>query len=151
MSNSSYCCNLPLLIFLLSLINNFKFSQSHPDPTYGFIPVALTQANFKLQKPYDVPLEQRYSFQNGTHKLWVYADDKPHNPGSLTQPRTEIRIHVRIVYTLLQTLTSFFYHIYSLIFKITINYGLIYCYLGILTNIIMYNWWLKSYNLIVKL
>ncbi|KAK4722227.1 hypothetical protein R3W88_012460 [Solanum pinnatisectum] len=26
------------------------------------------------------------------HRLWVYADDKPYDPNSLTQPRTEIRI-----------------------------------------------------------
>jgi hypothetical protein len=42
--------------------------------------------------PYDIPLEQRYSFVNGVHRLWVYADDKPHNPNSNTQPRTEIQI-----------------------------------------------------------
>ncbi|KAJ7974049.1 citrate-binding protein-like [Quillaja saponaria] len=35
-----------------------------------------------MQKPYDIPLEQRYSFINGVHRLWVYADDKPHNPTS---------------------------------------------------------------------
>ncbi|XAR48662.1 hypothetical protein NMG60_11031552 [Bertholletia excelsa] len=62
------------------------------DPTDGFINVPLTPDNFELQRPYDIPLEQRYSYQNGVHRLWVYADDKPHNPTSRTQPRTEIRI-----------------------------------------------------------
>ncbi|MED6159910.1 hypothetical protein PIB30_046688 [Stylosanthes scabra] len=28
----------------------------------------------------------------GVHRMWVYADDKPHEPTSFTQPRTEIRI-----------------------------------------------------------
>ncbi|GMP79842.1 hypothetical protein CsSME_00035196 [Camellia sinensis var. sinensis] len=62
------------------------------DPTDGFTNIPLTESNFKLQKPYDIPLEQRYSFQNGVHRLWVYADDKPYDPSSPAQPRTEIRI-----------------------------------------------------------
>ncbi|XP_028068443.1 putative uncharacterized protein DDB_G0277255 [Camellia sinensis] len=62
------------------------------NPTDGFTNIPLTESNFKLQKPYDIPLEQRCSFQNGVHRLWVNADDKPYNPSSPTQPRTEIRI-----------------------------------------------------------
>ncbi|CAL5348595.1 unnamed protein product [Camellia sinensis] len=62
------------------------------NPTDGFTNIPLTESNFKLQKPYDIPLEQRCSFQNGVHRLWVYADDKPYDPSSPTQPRTEIRI-----------------------------------------------------------
>ncbi|GFS37510.1 hypothetical protein Acr_00g0052340 [Actinidia rufa] len=62
------------------------------DPTDGFTNIPLKDWNFELQKPYDIPLEERYSFQNGVHKLWVCADDKPHDPNSHTQPRTEIRI-----------------------------------------------------------
>ncbi|GMP79853.1 hypothetical protein CsSME_00035204 [Camellia sinensis var. sinensis] len=73
------------------------------NPTDGFTNIPLTESNFKLQKPYDIPLEQRCSFQNGVHRLWVYADDKPYNPSSPTQPRTEIRIlvlslHLNFVY-----------------------------------------------------
>ncbi|KAK4253093.1 hypothetical protein QN277_010913 [Acacia crassicarpa] len=62
------------------------------DPTDGFTLVPLTDANFVIQKPYDIPLEQRYSFKDGVHRLWVYADDKPLDPSSNTQPRTEIHI-----------------------------------------------------------
>ncbi|CAL1412796.1 unnamed protein product [Linum trigynum] len=62
------------------------------DPADGFKQVELTERNFKLQKPYDVPLEKRYSFKNGVHRLWVYDDDKPFKPHSTTLPRTEIRI-----------------------------------------------------------
>ncbi|KAL7208635.1 hypothetical protein ACSBR1_030383 [Camellia fascicularis] len=63
-----------------------------PNPTDGFTTIPLTESNFKLQKPYDIPLGQRYSFQNGVHRLWVYADDKPYDPSSPSQPCTEIRI-----------------------------------------------------------
>ncbi|XP_028798248.1 citrate-binding protein-like [Neltuma alba] len=62
------------------------------DPTHGFIPVALDSSNFHVQKPYDVPVNQRYSFSNGVHKLCVYSTDKPHTTDSPTLPRTEIRI-----------------------------------------------------------
>ncbi|KAL3504490.1 hypothetical protein ACH5RR_034331 [Cinchona calisaya] len=73
------------------LINCFLLSAA--DPTDGFTNVPLTEANFEIQRPYNVPLDERYSFENGIRKLWVYADDKPHDPNSETQPRTEVRIH----------------------------------------------------------
>ncbi|XP_035547303.1 citrate-binding protein-like [Juglans regia] len=86
-------CFSYLLIFSVLAGSMEKFNLScGANPTYGFTAVPLTEANFKLQKPYDIPLEQRYSYVNGVHKLWVYADDKPHNPSSHTQPRTEIRM-----------------------------------------------------------
>ncbi|KAK4264814.1 hypothetical protein QN277_025941 [Acacia crassicarpa] len=62
------------------------------DPTQGFSAVALDSSNFKVQKPYDVAVNQRYSFSNGVHRLWVYSTDKPFTPSSDTLPRTEIRI-----------------------------------------------------------
>ncbi|PIN01944.1 hypothetical protein CDL12_25549 [Handroanthus impetiginosus] len=83
--------NMALLIILLVITNCYILCKS-TDPTDGFTNVQLTEENFKIQRPYDVPLEERYSYQNGTHRLWVYADDKPHDPNSNTQPRTEIRI-----------------------------------------------------------
>ncbi|KAJ9670949.1 hypothetical protein PVL29_027098 [Vitis rotundifolia] len=61
------------------------------DPTDGFTPVPLHQSNFEVQKPYDVPQNQRYSHINGVHKLWVYSTDKAHTTSSHTAPRTEIR------------------------------------------------------------
>ena len=78
------------MLFLLCL----GTSSSTADPTEGFTAVPLTEANFELQKPYDIPLSERYSFENGIRRLWVYADDKPHDPNSRTQPRTEVRIKV---------------------------------------------------------
>ncbi|CDP12835.1 unnamed protein product [Coffea canephora] len=62
------------------------------DPTDGFSPVSLSTANFQVQKPYDVPVNQRYSYVGGVHKLWVYKTDKPFSAGSTTKPRTEVRI-----------------------------------------------------------
>ncbi|KAI3806422.1 hypothetical protein L1987_22327 [Smallanthus sonchifolius] len=78
-----------LLVFVITLMGCFLINDAHIDPTYGFVEVV---PNFEYQKPYDTPLDQRYSYQNGTHRFWVYADDKPHYLGSNTQPRTEIRI-----------------------------------------------------------
>ncbi|KAK6259023.1 hypothetical protein SCA6_013497, partial [Theobroma cacao] len=47
---------------------------------------------FELHKPYDMAANERYSFSNGEHRLWVYSTDKPHYQGSTTKPRTEIKI-----------------------------------------------------------
>ncbi|CAI0396161.1 unnamed protein product [Linum tenue] len=67
-------------------------AASAGDPTDGFTEVPLKPSNIALQKPYDVPLDQRYSFIDGVHRMWVYSDDKPFSRHSDTQPRTEIRI-----------------------------------------------------------
>lgn len=88
-----------LFLVTLSLITLLNLEQiAHGwvpvDPTEGFISLPLNQSNFVIQRPFNVPQEQRYSFVNGTHKLWVYSTDKPHSPTSHTRPRTEIRIHV---------------------------------------------------------
>lgn len=85
-----------LLLFLVVLIFFIDDARmvSLVDPTYGFVDVMLNESNFEYQKPYDTPLCQRYIYQNGTHRFWVYSDDKPHHLGSNTQPRTEIRILV---------------------------------------------------------
>ncbi|CAL5348597.1 unnamed protein product [Camellia sinensis] len=75
------------LVVVVVIVENSGISNSFcmlcgvpPDPTNGFTNVALTEYNFELQKPYDIPLEQRYSYYNGVRKLWVYVDDKPHDP-----------------------------------------------------------------------
>ncbi|KAH6765407.1 hypothetical protein C2S52_016390 [Perilla frutescens var. hirtella] len=60
--------------------------------TKGFISQNLNESNIVIQRPYDVPENERYSFKNGVHKLWVFKTDKPHTPISRTNPRTEIRI-----------------------------------------------------------
>ncbi|PHT31922.1 Citrate-binding protein [Capsicum baccatum] len=56
--------------------------------------VPISQSNFQIQKPYDVPVNQRYSFIDGVHRCWVFKTDKPHTTTSQTKPRIEIRITV---------------------------------------------------------
>ncbi|KAH7565974.1 hypothetical protein ACOSP7_022140 [Xanthoceras sorbifolium] len=63
------------------------------DPTKGFVSVPLDNSNLEVQRPYNVPEDQRYSFKNGVHRLWVLSTDKPHSLTSKTKPRTEIRIN----------------------------------------------------------
>ena len=94
---STKCYNMLIFFAFVSLVlldNVSALTGVLADPTNGFVAVPLTESNFEIQKPYDVPVEQRYSFVNGVRRLWVYADDKPHDPNSRTQPRTEIRIRV---------------------------------------------------------
>ncbi|CAL1384544.1 unnamed protein product [Linum trigynum] len=62
------------------------------DPTEGFVALPLAASDMKVQWPYDLKKEERYSFENGVHTLRVYSTDKPLKIGSPTRPRTEIRI-----------------------------------------------------------
>jgi len=69
------------------------------DPTKGFTAVSLSESNFVLQKPYDLPSDARYRFRGGVRQLWVLSSDKPHTNQSNTKPRTEIRMTVCTVTT----------------------------------------------------
>ncbi|CAI9758295.1 unnamed protein product [Fraxinus pennsylvanica] len=62
------------------------------DPTHGFIELPFNSSFYHIQKPYNLPVEQRYSFINGVHKLWVLSTDKPLSRNSPTKPRSEIII-----------------------------------------------------------
>lgn len=42
--------------------------------------------------PHDVPLNERYTNENGVEHLLVYQDDAPFQEGSGTKPRSEVRI-----------------------------------------------------------
>jgi hypothetical protein len=66
-----------------------------PTPTPGTcITCGWTQysASYSVQKPYDLPLSDRFSYSNGIFTMWVYGDDKPFSSGSTTGPRTEVRV-----------------------------------------------------------
>ncbi|XP_020592928.1 citrate-binding protein-like [Phalaenopsis equestris] len=78
--------------FLLSFSLTTDFLLfCNADPTDGFVPLPLSDENFNIQRPYDVPLVDRYSFVYGVHRMWVYSSDKPFEVGNPTLPRTEIR------------------------------------------------------------
>lgn len=65
--------------------------------TDGFTAVELSEAQFKVQKPYDVPLSDRYELTaGGVRRMWVYATDKPITTSHPGGPRTEIKIEVRM-------------------------------------------------------
>ncbi|KAK3411531.1 hypothetical protein EUGRSUZ_I00283 [Eucalyptus grandis] len=55
-------------LLLLPLISASTPSSSKgwpSDPIYGFEELPLNQSNFDIQRPYDIPEEERYSFQHG--------------------------------------------------------------------------------------
>ncbi|KAH9669252.1 Alginate lyase2 domain-containing protein [Citrus sinensis] len=85
------CNNIALEINLMFLL--IRWMNCWPeDPTHGFTELPLNTSNYQIQKPYNLPLCNRYSFVNGVHKLWVYSTDKPLSKSSPTKPRTEISI-----------------------------------------------------------
>ncbi|KAJ9170259.1 hypothetical protein P3X46_018381 [Hevea brasiliensis] len=90
-------CLFPIpAFFFLAIILQIAIQQSlawgHFDPTKGFISLPFNRSYYHIQKPYDLPEDQRYSFINGVHKCWVYSADKPHSLTSRTPARTEIAI-----------------------------------------------------------
>ena len=54
-------------------LENLILVCSAADPTDGFTPVPLTEADFELQKPYNIPLND----EDGGRHMWVYATDNP--------------------------------------------------------------------------
>ncbi|KAI4365495.1 hypothetical protein MLD38_021475 [Melastoma candidum] len=87
---------LPLPSFLIVIATAAVFflplSESQIDPTEGFVELPINESDFHIQKPYDLPVSDRYSFVDGIHKLWVYSTDHPFSPGSPTGPRTEVML-----------------------------------------------------------
>lgn len=88
--NTNFYYRALLLLFVSSMWEPLHLCGA--DPTDGFARVPLTEENFVLQKPYDVPLQDRY--KNGLRRFWVYNNDKPFKPDSPTRPRTEVLITV---------------------------------------------------------
>ncbi|KAK3136198.1 hypothetical protein QOZ80_5BG0429580 [Eleusine coracana subsp. coracana] len=62
--------------------------------TAGFVKVDIPESSFAVQRPYDVLVDQRYRYDaaTGVHTFWVYADDKPFNAITATNPCTEVRL-----------------------------------------------------------
>ncbi|XP_025827505.1 citrate-binding protein-like [Panicum hallii] len=60
--------------------------------TAGFTRVRLTESQFVVQKPYDVPLRERYEQSGGVRRMWVFATDKPISASHPGVARTEIKV-----------------------------------------------------------
>ncbi|KDP35305.1 hypothetical protein JCGZ_09464 [Jatropha curcas] len=63
------------------------------DPTQGFTELPFNHSFYYIQKPYDLKVSDRYSFEDGIHKFWVYSTDKPLARSSPTRPRSEIIVN----------------------------------------------------------
>ena len=62
----------PLLVLVLLLSSSCALLRSARG-TDGFTAVDLPEALFKVQKPYDTPLDERYEFVDGMRRMWVSA------------------------------------------------------------------------------
>jgi hypothetical protein len=63
--------------------------------TAGFSRVKLSESLFVVQKPYDVPLHERYEQCGGVRRMWVFDTDKPISATHPGGARTEIKVDVR--------------------------------------------------------
>jgi hypothetical protein len=65
-----------------------------PTPSSGCATCGWTQytASYSVQKPWDISLSQRFSWNAGVFTMWVYGTDQPFSQGSGTGPRTEVRV-----------------------------------------------------------
>ncbi|OMO55914.1 Concanavalin A-like lectin/glucanases superfamily [Corchorus capsularis] len=77
---------LSLTCLCLNHLISFQASAQLVNTLQGFTPVPLSESNFELHRPYDVAANQRYSYSNGEHRLWVYSTDKPHYQGYVYVP-----------------------------------------------------------------
>lgn len=92
----AFFCSSILIFKLINLHQSALAWSWGPDVplTQGFVSLPFNRSYYHIQKPYDVPEDQRYCFIDGVHKCWVYSTDKPHTTTSQTLPRTEIAIQV---------------------------------------------------------
>jgi hypothetical protein len=59
------------------------------DPTVGWTEY---QDSFNVQRPYDKPINTRFSIVGGIYNFWVFPNDAPHSPtANGRNPRTEAR------------------------------------------------------------
>ena len=57
-------------------------------PTNGWTQRSFT---YKVQKPYDLEVSDRFRYADGIWYTWIFKGDKPHTTTSNTAPRTEMR------------------------------------------------------------
>ena len=79
---------LMLQVLLLLSLSCALLRSAHGEDllTKGFTAVELAEAQFKVQKPYDVPLPERYEFVDGVRRMWVYATDHQSPPPTPVAP-----------------------------------------------------------------
>ncbi|KAI4324111.1 hypothetical protein L6164_023674 [Bauhinia variegata] len=80
-----------LVIALCSTFIHCSSSEA-VDFTIGFTEVPLNSSSFHNHYPFNLNVSDRYSFIDGIHRFWIYADDKPMINKPKAGPRSEIRI-----------------------------------------------------------
>ena len=63
-------------------------TPSSGGPTSGWTQISFT---YRIHKPWNLSISDRFSYSNGTWRLWVYSSDESHQQGNTTAPRTEMR------------------------------------------------------------
>ena len=58
-----------MLLLIIVSVSTSPNGICRADPTDGFTRLPLNDDNIKLQKPYNEPLDDRYSFDDGVRKL----------------------------------------------------------------------------------
>jgi hypothetical protein len=59
------------------------------DPTVGWTEY---KDSFNVQRPYNIPINTRFSIKGGIYNFWVFPNDAPHSPtANGRNPRTEAR------------------------------------------------------------
>ena len=95
--SSSSSCSLLLLLLLLVAVLSLPYASNagcSRHLTAGFSRVKLSESQFVVQKPYDVPLHERYEQSGGVRRMWVSATYKPISGTRPGYARTEIRVAV---------------------------------------------------------
>ncbi|VAH57840.1 unnamed protein product [Triticum turgidum subsp. durum] len=83
---------LHLLLLLVAMGGTFTAAGGSGNPTAGFQKVQLTDGDFQVQSPYNVPESQRFQYRNGVRTFWVHRNDKPFNTVTHTNPRSEVKL-----------------------------------------------------------
>ncbi|XP_017245391.1 uncharacterized protein LOC108217050 [Daucus carota subsp. sativus] len=83
-----------MLLLIIVCVSTSPNGICRADPTEGFTTLPLNDDNIKLQKPYNEPLDDRYSFDDGVRKFWHYYTWDP-KVSTEQEARAYIRGHMR--------------------------------------------------------
>jgi hypothetical protein len=79
--------NIPIGVMVV-LGAGVLLSASARAQTNGFV---VIPDSYTVQKPWNLPVSDRFTASNGVYTCWVYGTDQPFSQGSGTGPRTEMR------------------------------------------------------------